>query len=110
MVKNKDIIKKKIAFLIDFAVKQSKDTTFSNPFIYDYIKIAFKLAKKINYRLPSSIHRKVCKKCYSIRTTDNTKIRAENRIVNKKKQKYLKIHCLACGNIKKINLSKCKDK
>ncbi len=102
MFKDKKKIIEKINFLIDFAISQ-KDK--NNPYIYDYVKISFSLAKKINYRLPSNIHRKVCKKCFTLRSLDNTKIRTERRKVNGKFKKYIKIHCLSCNHIKKIALN-----
>ncbi len=101
MVKEKKKIIKKINFLVDFAISEKNN---NNPYIYDYIKIAFDLAKKINYRISKDIHRKVCKKCFSIRTTDNTKIRTERLTVNGKIKKQLKLHCLSCNFIKKISL------
>jgi len=103
---NKSLIIKKINFLIDFAISESKNTDFKNPYIYNYIKIAFRLAKKINYRIPASIHMKVCKNCYTLRNIDNTKYKIESRVVNKTKKRYLKLHCLSCDYIKKINVTK----
>ncbi|HOD89668.1 MAG TPA: hypothetical protein PKK56_01105 [archaeon] len=102
-MKDKEKIKNKIFYLIDFAIDQKNK---NNPYITEYIKIAIDLAKSINFRLPPEIHLKVCKNCYSLRGSENTLIRTETRKVNKKYQKYLKLHCLYCGNIKKINLSK----
>ena len=64
MVKNKFKIIEKINFLIDFSISEKNK---ENPYIYDYVKIAFSLAKKINYRMPPQIHRKVCKNCFSLR-------------------------------------------
>ena len=101
MVKEKKKYIEKINFLIDFAISEKKE---KNPYIYDYIKMSFDLAKKVNYRVSKDIHRKVCKKCLTIRTTDNTKIRTERLIVNGKIKKQIKLHCLSCNFIKKISL------
>ena len=94
---------KKINFLLDFAIKQSKTNNF---YVYDYIKEAIRISKKFNYTLPNSFHYRFCKFCFSIRSTENTKFRIETRKKNKKFNKYLKIHCLNCDKIKKINIKK----
>ena len=96
----------KINFLIDFAIRESKG---NNPYIYDYIEIAFRLARKINYRLPADIHLKVCKKCHTLRNSENTKIRMESRKINGVIKKYIKLHCLNCNYIKKINLGRIRE-
>ena len=101
MSKNKQLIKDKVHYLVDFAVSEFNSDK-PNPYVYDYVKLSFKLAKTINYRIPKQIHRKVCKKCNSIRNIENTKIRTERRKVNGVYRKYIKINCLSCGNIKKI--------
>lgn len=101
MSKNKSKIVEKINFLIDFAISEKNK---NNPYIYDYIKISFSLAKKINYRFPSNIHRKVCKNCFSLRDSNNTLIRIEKRKVSKNLRKYIKLHCLSCSYIKKIKI------
>jgi RNase P subunit RPR2 len=100
MVKDNKKIEK-INFLIDFAISEKKE---NNPYIYDYIKIAFRLAKKIKYPLSKEIHRKVCKKCFTLRDLENTKIRTERRKVNGEYRKYIKLHCLSCSYIKKIRV------
>jgi len=99
MVKDRKKYIEKIKFLIDFAISEKHE---NNPYIYDYIKIAFNLGKKINYRMPKEIHRKVCKKCFSIRSLENTKIRTVCEKKDGNMKKYLKIHCLSCNHIKKI--------
>ncbi len=101
MVKDKKKVIEKINFLIDFAISQKQE---NNPYIYDYIKISFLLAKNINYRMPKEVHRKVCKKCFSIRSLENTKIRTISEKKNGNIKKYLKINCLSCSYIKKISL------
>jgi RNase P subunit RPR2 len=101
MVKDKKKVIEKINFLIDFAISQKEE---KNPYIYDYIKISFLLAKNINYRMPKEVHRKVCKKCFSIRSLENTKIRTVREKKNGKFVKYIKINCLSCNHIKKIAL------
>lgn len=98
---DKDNYKRRIYFLIDFAISESKQKA-NNPYIKEYIDLAFELSKKINFRMPSEIHRKVCKFCHTIRTSKNTKVRTITENKNHKKQKYLKLHCLECNNIKKI--------
>jgi RNase P subunit RPR2 len=108
MLKNRQENIQKINYLIDFAINENKHKNKVNPYIKDYIIAAFRLAKKINYRLPDIIHYKVCKNCYSLRTPDNTIYRIVNLKKNKKVNKYLKIHCKNCGYVKKINLSKSK--
>jgi RNase P subunit RPR2 len=102
MVKDKKQIIEKINFLIDFAISQKNE---KNPYIYNYIKICFDLAKKINYRFPSSFHRRICKNCLSIRTIENTKIRVFTIKKNKVKKKQIKLHCLSCNHIKKISVN-----
>jgi len=101
MAKDKKKVIEKINFLIDFAISQKNE---NNPYIYDYIKIAFSLSKKVNYRVSYTIHRKICKNCFSIRDLNNTKIRTYSIKVNGKVKKQLKLHCLSCNNIKKISL------
>jgi RNase P subunit RPR2 len=102
---NKKDLRSKIKFLLDFALSET-DSKANNPYIKDYIQVIFRIAKKINYRLPSLIHRKVCKNCFCIRTDENTIYRIENFKKNGNINKYLKLHCKKCGYIKKINLSK----
>ncbi len=99
MYKDKKKLVEKISFLIDFAIEE-KDK--NNPYIEEYVSLAFRIAKKINYRLPKEIHQKVCKHCLKLRTPENTIYRIESR----NKNKYLKMHCLDCDSIKKIKLSK----
>ncbi|NCP72306.1 hypothetical protein GW835_02855 [archaeon] len=101
MVKDKKKVIEKINFLIDFAISQKQE---SNPYIYDYINISFNLAKKINYRMPKEIHRKVCKNCFSIRSLENTKIRTLRDKKNGVIVKSIKLHCLSCNHIKKIRV------
>jgi RNase P subunit RPR2 len=103
MVLNKKKLKEKIFYLLDFALNEN---TFhkDNPYINEYIKIIFRISKKINYRLPKEIHYKVCKNCYCIRDVNNTTIRLENRTKSGKIYKYLKLHCNNCDYIKKIKL------
>jgi len=105
MTKGKEQIRRKVDFLIGFAVEQASAWP-ENPFIKEYIGLAFDLAKKVNYRIPSEIHRKVCKNCFCLRTADNTMTRTERRKVNKVYQKYIKIHCLNCEYIKKLKINK----
>ena len=106
MSKNKEAIIKKIYFLIDFAEKEKNNTQYTNPYIQKYLKMVIDFSKSINYRLPKDIHLKICKNCLSLRDGSNTKTRTETRQVNHEKKKYLKLHCLLCGKIKKINLSR----
>lgn len=102
MHKDKKKIIEKIHFLVDFAISQNKE---NNPYVYDYIRLAFELAKKVNYRLPSEIHKKVCKKCYSLRSCTNTSIRTITQKKNKSFVKYLKYTCFHCNFVKKIKVS-----
>ncbi|MFH0905871.1 MAG: hypothetical protein V1824_00870 [archaeon] len=103
---SKQDIKQKINFILDFAINESKAENFNNPYISEYIKLIIRLAKSINYRLPSKMHLLICKNCNCLRTSSNTIIRTERHKINKKINKYLKIHCLNCNYIKKINLTK----
>jgi len=103
MVKNKDGIKKKIFYLIDFAISENKYHK-SNPYIKKYVKLAFELAKKINYRVPKEIHKLVCKNCFEIRNASNTKTRITRGKVNHKIKKYVSLHCQACNYVKKISI------
>lgn len=98
---NKDDYKKRISFLIDFAISEHNSNK-ENPHIKEYVELAFEIAKKINYRFPKELHLKVCKYCFAIRTSKNTKYRTEVQLKNHLKQKYVKIHCLECDKIKKI--------
>jgi RNase P subunit RPR2 len=99
MYKNKQKLIEKIFFLIDFAVSEkNKD----NPYVKEYVELAFRIAKKANYRVPQEIHQKVCKNCFVIRNSENTRYRIET----KNKNKYLKMHCLECDCIKKIKVVK----
>lgn len=107
MVKDKKQVIEKINFLIDFAISQKNK---KNPYVYNYIKICMDLAKKINYRLPSSFHRKICRNCFSIRTVENTKIRHFTIKKNNLKKKQIKLHCLSCGHIKKITSTNINNK
>lgn len=100
---NKDNLKKRFFFLIDFAIKEYYSDS-KNPYIQEYLKLAFDISKKINYRVPKEIHLKVCKYCYNVRDSNNTKIRTITETKNKEKQKFQKIHCLNCDKIKKIKL------
>ncbi len=100
MVKNKDAIKNKIYYLIDFAISESQKHK-DNPYIKRYIEIAINLSKRINYRLSPEIHSKICKNCFSIRDFKNTKIRITRKKVNKALKKYIQYHCLVCGYVKK---------
>ena len=102
-MKGKDEYKKKVYFLIDFAISEN-DLNIGNPYIKEYIGLAFDISKKINFRFPKELHRKICRYCYAIRTSKNTKVRTITENKNHKKQKYLKIHCLNCNNIKKIKI------
>jgi len=95
MHKNKKKLVEKILFLIELAEKE-KDK--ENPYIKEYVSLALRIAKKINYRLPKEIHLKICKNCQTIRTTKNTRYRTETKNQNK----YLKIRCLECDYLKKI--------
>lgn len=97
MSKNKQKLQEKIFFLIDFA-NSEKDK--DNPYVKEYVSLAFRIAKKINYRLPKEIHQKVCKNCFVIRTSNNTRYRTET----KNKNKYLKMSCLECEYLKKIKI------
>lgn len=101
MVKDKKKVIEKINFLIDFAISQKQE---NNPYIYDYIRISFDIAKKVNYRLSKDIHRKVCKKCFSIRSVENTKIRTVREKKNGVFVKYLTLNCLSCNYLKKIKI------
>ncbi|MFA5746103.1 MAG: ribonuclease P Rpr2/Rpp21/SNM1 subunit [archaeon] len=98
---NKDDYKKRISFLIDFAISEYNLKT-GNPHLKEYVELAFDIAKKINYRFPKELHLKVCKYCFTIRTTKNTKYRTQVIIKDHKKSKYMKIHCLECNKIKKL--------
>ncbi|HNW05875.1 MAG TPA: ribonuclease P Rpr2/Rpp21/SNM1 subunit [archaeon] len=102
-MKGKDEYKKRVYFLIDFAISEN-NLKIGNPYIKDYIGLAFDISKKINFRFPKELHRKVCRYCYAIRTSKNTKVRTITENKNHKRQKYLKIHCLECDKIKKIAL------
>jgi RNase P subunit RPR2 len=102
-MKNKEDYRKRIYSLIDFAILEYQSEK-ENPYIKEYIELAFDISKKINFRFPKELHRKVCRYCYAIRTNKNTKFRTEVRQKNRKAQKYLKIHCLECDKIKKIAL------
>ena len=108
MVKNKDVIKKKISYLIDFAISENKSHK-SNPYIKRYVKLAFEFAKKINYRVPKEIHELVCKNCFEIRNVNNTKTRITRGKVNHKVKKYLQLHCISCNYVKKISIDKVKQ-
>lgn len=101
MAETKDSLKKRFFYLIDFAISENNK---NNPYVGEYIQLAFDISKKINYRVPKDIHLKICKYCYSIRDLKNTKIRTITETKNKQKNKYLKIHCLNCNNIKKIKI------
>jgi RNase P subunit RPR2 len=103
MVKNKDAIKKKIFYLIDFAISEKKNEQ-NNPYLKRSVLLAFELAKKINYRIPKEIHRIVCKNCFEIRNANNTKTRITRGKVNRKVKKYLQLHCLSCNYVKKISI------
>jgi len=103
MVKNKDSIKQKIFLLIDFAIFENENKKI-NPYIKRYVKLAFELAKKINYRIPKETHKLVCKNCFEIRTIENTKIRITKGKVNHNLKRYLSLHCLSCGYVKKISI------
>ncbi len=103
MPETKDNLKKRISYLIDFAIFEQECKT-GNPYTAEYVQLAFDISKKINYRVPQSIHLKVCKYCYAIRTAGNTKARVVTETKNHKKVKYLKLHCLECNNIKKIKV------
>jgi RNase P subunit RPR2 len=105
MALNKRQLKEKIFFILDFALNENEFHK-DNPYIVDYIKIIFRIAKKINYRLPSEFHYKVCKNCYCIRNFTNTTIRIENFKKSNKINKFVKLHCKNCDYIKKINFSK----
>ncbi len=98
MYKDKKDLRKKIFFLIDFAIDEQDK---NNPYVEEYVSLAIRIAKKINYRLPKEIHMKVCKKCFKIRNSNNTRYRTETN----NKKKFLKIHCLACDYLKKIRIS-----
>lgn len=103
MSETKDALKKRFTFLIDFAILEYNNKT-DNPYITEYIELAFEISKKINYRVSKDIHLKVCKYCFNIRDSKNTKYRTVTEIKNHKKQKYLKIHCLNCNHLKKIKV------
>jgi len=105
MVKNKDAIKNKIYFLIDFAISENESYP-KNPYIKRYVKIAINLSKKINFRLSPNLHKRVCKNCFCLRDFKNTKIRITKKKVNKNIKKYIQYHCLSCGFIKKISFEK----
>ena len=106
MSKNKSKINDSINFLIDFAISENSNSSFKNPYIYDYISFAINLSKKINKPLDSEFHSKICKNCLSIRNSENTLIRFKRLKKNNKVYKYKMYNCLLCGYIKKINLSK----
>lgn len=103
MTETKDSLKKRFFYLIDFAISEYRNKN-GNPYIKEYIELAFEISKKINYRVSKDVHLMVCKYCFSVRDSKNTKIRTITEIKNHKKQKYIKIHCLNCNNIKKINI------
>jgi len=103
MGETKEQLKKRLFFLIDFAISENIKKT-NNPHLTEYIMLAFDISKKINFRIPKDIHAKVCKFCYCIRDSKNTSIRTITETKNHKPQKYLKIHCLNCNNIKKIKI------
>ncbi len=59
-----------------------------------YVQLARKIAMRYNIRMPKSLKRKFCKKCYSYLVPGvNCRVR-----INKAKQ-ALTITCLECGNI-----------
>jgi len=103
MVKNKDVIRKKISYLIDFAISEKKNRK-NNPYIRRYVQLAFELAKKINYRFPKETHMLVCKNCYELRDLNNTKTRIIRNKINHKTKKYVSLHCLSCNYVKKISI------
>lgn len=101
MANTKEKLKERFSFLIDFAILESDK---NNPYVTEYVELAFNISKKINYRVPKTTHLKVCKFCYQVRTAENTKTRTITQKKNNKFNKYLKLHCLSCDNIKKIKI------
>jgi RNase P subunit RPR2 len=98
VLKNKQKMINKIHFLIDFAIQEENK---NNPYIQEYVQLAIRISQKIKYKLPLEIHQKICKRCYIIRNSKNTRYRTET----KNNKKFLKITCLNCDYIKKIKIS-----
>lgn len=92
--KNKNTVQKLI-FLFNMALVYRNLDIHKN-----LIKRMFLVAKKFLIKIPPSIKRSVCGKCFKLRITNGS-----SKIVDIRNEKYLECQC-KCGNIKRYKLNK----
>jgi|BEDMetMinimDraft_1075159.scaffolds.fasta_scaffold02898_2 ribonuclease P protein subunit RPR2 len=91
--RQKDLARQRIKMLFDLAIKNYK---YDREFSSNCIRIAYKIKKKFNIRLPKNLRSLYCKKCYNLLIPpDGVKIRIHGK---GKKIKIVKI-CNVCNRI-----------
>ena len=78
-------------------VKEYFEKAKANPLMGTrFIRLARKIAMKVNYRMPSGYRRKFCRHCYTYFSGENYRVRTRN--------KFLVYYCHSCKKHTRIGL------
>ena len=102
--RKKDNLKKVALERISILFKEADEIFSKNKELSNkYVKLARKLAMKVNLKMPSNLKRKFCKHCYSyLKRGANLRVRTKNSKVV--------YYCLDCKKFTRIGLKPKKSK